>query len=213
MALHELRTGGEHEVVALLTTITEDYDRISMHGIRRALVEEQALRIGLPLETVYITKDASNEDYEARMREMLTRYREEGISLVAFGDIFLEEVRKYREDNLAKVAMKGLFPLWKRDTAALARAFILSGFKAIITCVDTHQLDGSFAGRSFDESFLAELPPSVDPCGENGEFHSFVYDGPIFPKPIACTVGEVVLRNERFSYCDVLPVSGERVSV
>ena len=213
MALHELRTGGEHEVVALLTTITEDYDRISMHGIRRALVEEQALRIGLPLETVYITKDASNEDYEARMREMLTRYRKEGISLVAFGDIFLEEVRKYREDNLAKVAMKGLFPLWKRDTAALARAFILSGFKAIITCVDTHQLDGSFAGRSFDESFLAELPPSVDPCGENGEFHSFVYDGPIFPKPIACTVGEVVLRNERFSYCDVLPVSGERVSV
>jgi uncharacterized protein (TIGR00290 family) len=144
---------------------------------------------------------------------MLTRYREEGISLVAFGDIFLEEVRKYREDNLAKVAMKGLFPLWKRDTAALARAFILSGFKAIITCVDTHQLDGSFAGRSFDESFLAELPPSVDPCGENGEFHSFVYDGPIFPKPIACTVGEVVLRNGRFSYCDVLPVSGERVSV
>jgi len=213
MALHELRTGGEHEVVALLTTITEDYDRISMHGIRRALVEEQALRIGLPLETVYITKDASNEDYEARMREMLTRYREEGISLVAFGDIFLEEVRKYREDNLAKVAMKGLFPLWKRDTAVLARAFIMAGFKAIITCVDTHQLDGSFAGRSFDESFLAELPPSVDPCGENGEFHSFVYDGPIFPKPIACTVGEVVLRNERFSYCDVLPVSGERVSV
>lgn len=204
LALYELRKSCDFEITALLTTITEDYDRVSMHGIRRALLELQAESLGLPLEKVCISKNASNEEYGAKMERILTRCRQQGVSAVAFGDVALQDVREYREKNLARVEMRAIFPLWKRDTAELARTFIGLGFKAVTTCVDSNVLGKEFVGRVFDEKFLAELPSNVDPCGENGEFHSFVYDGPIFQRRISHELGEVVLRNERFYFCDLL---------
>lgn len=211
VALHEILKSNEYEISALLTTLTEDYDRISMHGVRRVLLERQAASIGLPLEKVYITKNASNEEYEARMGEVLARHKEAGVTAVVFGDIFLEDLRKYREDKLAAMALQGIFPIWKRDTRKLAASLSASGFRAITTCVDTQALDGKFAGRVIDEQFLAELPAGVDACGENGEFHSFVYDGPIFKTPVSFTTGEIVLRENRFCYCDLIPVPGGEI--
>ena len=204
MALYEVQKSEKYDVVALLTIVTQDYDRISMHGVRRALLEEQAALLGIPLETVLISKHSSNEEYEAKMKEALVRYKKEDIVSVVFGDIFLEDLKKYREDNLAKVGLKGVFPIWKRDTRELAAAFIDLGFKAIITCVDSKSLDKSFAGRVFDKQFLSDLPNGIDPCGENGEFHSFVYDGPIFSRGIIFEKGQVVLRDNRFYYCDLV---------
>jgi uncharacterized protein (TIGR00290 family) len=212
MALYELQITRAYDTSALLTTVTEDYDRISMHGVRRILLEQQAHSLGFPLETVNITKSASNDEYEAKMRTKLMEQQSRGVSSVAFGDIFLEDLRKYREENLSKIGMKGIFPIWKRETTELANTFIDLGFKAIITCVDSKVLDKTFAGRIFDEQFLADLPSSVDPCGENGEFHSFVYDGPTFRKEIAFTVGEVVLRDSRFYFCDLIPSNGNSVN-
>lgn len=206
MALHQLKKNAGYEIVALLTTVTEDYDRISMHGVRRELLEAQAVSLGIPLEKVFISRHSSNEEYESGMRTALERYKAEGVTSVAFGDIFLEELRKYREDNLAKIGMKGIFPLWKRKTSDLARDFIHAGFRAVITCVDSEALDKRFAGREFDETFLSKLPSGVDPCGENGEFHSFVYDGPVFGSAIRYTRGETVLRDQRFWYLDLIPV-------
>ena len=206
LTLYELLKKQEYEIAALLTTVTEGYDRISMHGVQRILLEEQAESIGLPLEIIYITQNSSNEEYEARMKEKLMHYKSRGVESVAFGDIFLEDLRSYREENLSKVGMKGVFPLWKRDTAELARTFIELGFRAIVTCVDSDVLDGSFAGRVLDNQFLSDLPSEVDPCGENGEFHSFVYDGPIFRERIGYRKGEVILRDNRFYYCDLIPV-------
>jgi len=208
LALHELKLNGGCEIAALLTTVTRDYDRVSMHGVRTALLERQAESLGIPLDTVQISAGAPNEEYDARMREKLTSYKEMGICSVVFGDIFLEDIRRYREDNLSRIGMKALFPLWKRDTAELARRFIDLGFKAVLTCVDSESLDGKFAGRAFDERFLSELPAGVDPCGENGEFHSFVHDGPIFRERIRYRKGKVVLRDNRFYYCDLVPLSG-----
>ena len=205
LALHELQQTGQAEVVALLTTLTEGYDRISMHGVRVDLLDGQAAALSLPLETVYIPPSASNEQYEAEMTRRLTAHAERGVSTVAFGDIFLEDLRTYREENLARVGMTAVFPIWKQDTAALAHRFIERGFRAIVTCVDTEALDGAFAGRDYDEQFLADLPDDVDPCGENGEFHSFVHDGPNFSAPVPCRTGDIVLRDNRFNYCDVLP--------
>ena len=206
MALYELQKAGEYEILALLTTVTEDYSRVSMHGVRRALLEEQAESVGIPLETVLIGKDASNDEYESKMRETLLRYQRQGVASVAFGDIFLEDLRRYREENLSKIGMNGLFPIWDRDTAELAGTFIELGFKAVVTCVDSNVLDKEFVGREFDDRFLADLPSTVDPCGENGEFHSFVYAGPIFRQPIAHEKGQIVLRANRFHFCDVIPV-------
>jgi uncharacterized protein (TIGR00290 family) len=201
MALHELTREGRYEVAALLTTITEDYDRVSMHGVRKVLLERQASSLNIPLEKVLITRESSDRDYELKMSEALGRYRD--ASAVCFGDIFLEDLRKYRETNLGKAGMKGLFPIWKKDTRLLARKFTELGFRAIITCVDTEVLDGSFAGRGYDEALVDALPDGVDPCGENGEFHTFVYDGPIFQNPVAFTPGETVLREGRFCFCDL----------
>ena len=192
--------------MALLTTLTEDYDRISMHGVRSILLEKQANSLGLPIEKVYLSKNSSNEEYEASMREVLQRYLTFGVSSVVFGDIFLEDLRKYREDNLSKIGMKAVFPIWKRDTTELAHEFIDLGFRAVITCVDSNVLDKIFVGRLFDEQFLSELPANVDPCGENGEFHSFVYDGPIFQKRVSYKKGGVNLRDDRFWYCDLIPI-------
>lgn len=206
LALHELHRSKKYETLALLTTVTEEYDRISMHGVRRALLERQAESLGLPLEKVLISKNTSDEEYERQMREVLQKYLAAGVSCVAFGDVFLQDVRNYREENLSKIGMKGVFPLWQSDTTELAHRFINLGFEAVITCVDSKVLDRRFAGRAFDERFLSELPSAVDPCGENGEFHSFVYAGPIFRKRILHKRGEVVLRDGRFYYCDFIPV-------
>ncbi len=205
LALHELQQTGRVDVVALLTTLTEGYDRISMHGVRVGLLEQQAAALSIPLEKAYIPRNASNEQYQAEMTRRLTAHVECGVSTVAFGDIFLEDLRKYREENLALVGMKAIFPIWKQDTTDLAHRFIESGFRAIVTCVDTEVLDGAFAGRDYDEHFLADLPDGIDPCGENGEFHSFVHDGPNFTSLVPCRKGEIVLRDNRFNYCDVLP--------
>jgi uncharacterized protein (TIGR00290 family) len=207
LALHELRKSGEYEVATLLTTITRDYDRICMHGVRSILLEQQAESLGLPLEKIFISKNASNDEYESRMREILEKYQAEGVCAVVFGDIFLEDLRKYREEKLAQIGMKGLFPIWKRDTAELACAFIDLGFEAIVTCADSNLLDSTLVGRPFDEQFLSMLPEAVDPCGENGEFHSFVSDGPIFQQQIPHTTGETVLRENGFYYCDLVPVA------
>lgn len=207
MALHQILASRNYEVAALLTTVTEDYDRISMHGVRRVLLERQAESIGLPLEQVLIPKQAANEEYEARMAETLTRYKEKGIASVVFGDIFLEDLREYREKNLARLGMKGVFPLWKKDTSELIRSFIAMGFKAVTACVDTHALDGRMVGRYIDPQFMTDFPATADICGENGEYHSFVYDGPIFSYPVTFTLGETVLRDNRFYYRDLIPAA------
>jgi uncharacterized protein (TIGR00290 family) len=204
MALFEIIRSGRYEVAALLTTVTEGYDRISMHGVRRILLEKQAESLGLRLEEVFITMDASNAEYESSMRKVLSKYQDLGIASVVFGDIFLEDLRKYREERLGLLNMRGLFPIWKKDTNELARGFIASGFKAITTCVDTKVLAKEFVGREMDEEFLSELPVGVDRCGENGEYHSFVYDGPIFKKRVPFSLGEKVLRENRFYYCDLI---------
>ena len=205
IALYEIQKSKRCEILSLLTTITEGYDRISMHGVPRILAEQQAQSLGLPIEEVYISKTSSNEEYESKMRDVLIRFKQVGVSSVVFGDVFLAEVRKYREDNLSRLGLKGLFPVWGRDTAELIRSFISLGFQAVITCVNTKVLDKRFLGRMLDEQFLAELPPGVDPGGENGEFHSFVFNGPIFKEGIGYTLGELVLRDS-FYFCDLLPV-------
>lgn len=204
MALHKIKKNPNIEVAALLTTVTRDYNRISMHGVRCELLEQQAESIGLPLEKVFISPQSSNEDYEAAMRESLEKCKAQGVIGVAFGDLFLEDLRKYREDKLAQAGLIGIFPIWMRNTSELAREFISLGFKAIVSCADSQANTGEFAGREFDEHLLAELPKECDPCFENGECHSFVYDGPIFGKPIQVKKGEIVLRDERFFFCDIL---------
>jgi len=204
LALYEIQRARSHRIVALLTTITRDYDRISMHGVRRALLEEQATSLKLPLHQILISKDATNEEYETKMGEAFSAYLEKGIDSIAFGDLFLEDIRAYREEFLARHHMHGLFPVWKRDTARFIREFIDLGFKAVVTCVNADALDRSFAGRTINDAFLSSLPVDVDPCGENGEFHSFVFDGPIFTAPVKFSLGETVLR-ESFWFRDLLP--------
>ncbi len=206
LGLHELIKTNDYEIVTLLTTVTGDYDRTSMHGVRIPLLDQQAQSIGLPLEKVVISKDCTNEDYESKMRDTLQRYVNLGVTSIAFGDIFLEDLKLQRERNLAKIGLKAIFPLWKKDTTKLANNFIDAGFKTVITCVDTEVLDKKFSGRDFDKQFLADLPDETDPCGENGEFHSFAYDGPIFSKPILHEKGELVLRDNRFYFCDIIPI-------
>jgi uncharacterized protein (TIGR00290 family) len=205
LALYDVKKQRNLEIVALLTTVNEDYARISMHGIREILLGQQAQSLNIPLEKVYIPKNSSGKEYESRLKTVLVKYKNTGVSSTVFGDIFLEDLRRWREDNLAKIGMRGMFPLWKRDTRKLAQRFIESGFKSIITCVDSKVLDKKFVGRNFNQQFLNELPEGIDPCGENGEFHSFVYAGPIFNQEIKHTLGEVVLRDKRFYYCDIIP--------
>ena len=206
LALYELKNSQIFEVTALITTVTADYDRVSMHGLRTSLLEEQAEYLNIPLQKVFISKNASNDEYESKFNEVLLNYKESGIRHVVFGDLFLEEIKKYRQDLLQKIEMECVFPIWKRDTVKLAKEFINLGFKAITVCVDSNVLGEEFAGREYDEQFLSELPSGVDPCGENGEFHTFVYGGPIFNKSIDYHIGDIVLRDERFYYCDILPV-------
>jgi uncharacterized protein (TIGR00290 family) len=212
LACYLIQDRGEYEIVTLLTTITETYDRVSMHGVRRTLIDQQAESLGLPLEAVYIPRESTNEDYEQRMGEFLLRHRERGVSSVAFGDVFLEDVRKYREENLARAGMEAVFPLWRKDTAELAGEFIDMGFEAIVTCVDSRVLDPSFIGREITHDFISGLPSGVDPGGENGEFHSFVFNGPIFQRKINVSVGKVVLRDS-FYFCDLLPEEKKTISL
>jgi uncharacterized protein (TIGR00290 family) len=202
MALHILRQQRDLRVAALLTTVTEGYERISMHGVRRALLLQQAQAIGLPLQEVRIPPQCVNATYEERMSEALLTQKEGGVRCVAFGDIFLQDLREYRERNLAQVEMNAIFPIWKRDTRELAQEFCVMGFRAIAVCIDSKKLSSAFAGRELDQSFFRDLPAGVDPCGENGEFHTFVYDGPIFAKAIAIERGEVVER-DGFYFCDL----------
>ncbi len=205
MALYEILNSPAYTVVALLTTLTDTYDRISMHGVRRSLLEKQVDAIGIPLHKIFISKQSSNTEYESKMEAACLYFKNQGVNTVAFGDIFLEDLREYREKNLAKLGMKGLFPIWKRDTTELIRSFIQRGFKAVLTCIDPKSLDSSFVGRSIDEGLIHDLPSRVDPCGENGEFHSFVYDGPIFHEEVKFSLGDKVLRDS-FWFCDLVEV-------
>ncbi|MXW22505.1 MAG: diphthine--ammonia ligase [Candidatus Dadabacteria bacterium] len=200
MALQEIRRRGGYRVAELVTTVTDAYDRVSMHGVRRALLRRQAESLGLPLMEVVVPPESSNAVYEREMGKAFSRIRDKGIRQVAFGDIFLEDLRDYRERQLAASGLTCLFPIWKRPTRSLAQTFIDEGFCAVTVCVDSEVLDKSFAGRHFDIAFLNDLPSSVDPCGENGEFHTFVFDGPIFSHPIEFTGGTVVERDGFFFY-------------
>jgi uncharacterized protein (TIGR00290 family) len=210
LALAELRADPRYEVVALQTSITRGYDRVSIHGVRRALVEAQAAAAGLPLIEVTLEQQSSNDAYEAAFKESLARVRAQypEVQRIAFGDLFLTDVREYRERLVAAAGFSTLFPLWGRDTRALAQEFVAAGFRAHLVCVDTTQLSADFAGREFDAALIADLPSSVDPCGERGEFHTFVSEGPIFTEVVGVTRGESVLRDNRFMFCDLLPDAG-----
>jgi uncharacterized protein (TIGR00290 family) len=208
MALHVLLQQSDIRIAALLTTVTEGYERISMHGVRRDLLQRQAASIGLPLHEVRIPPRCVNPIYEARMEHALRIHLENGVRKVAFGDIFLEDLRAYREKSLARIGMTALFPIWKRDTRELTREFRAKRFRAVTVCVDGRVLGSSFAGRELDDSFFHDLPPPIDPCGENGEFHTFVFDGPIFRVPVPFQIGEVVERDS-FVFCDLLPQKEE----
>ena len=203
MALREIRRRGECRVAELVTTVTDAYDRVSMHGVRRVLLRGQAEALGFPLTEVVVPPESSNAIYEREMGKAFSRIRNKGICQVAFGDIFLEDLRDYRERQLAASGLTCLFPIWKRPTRSLTQTFIDEGFRAVTVCVDSKVLDESFAGRHFDVAFLNDLPGSVDPCGENGEFHTFVFDGPIFSRPIEFAHGEIVER-DGFFFCDLL---------
>jgi uncharacterized protein (TIGR00290 family) len=200
--LHVLKQDPTVEVAGLLTTMNEAFDRVAMHAVRRKLVEEQSKAAGVPLRTIPLPWPCSNEDYEARMRSAVADALAEGFTHVAFGDLFLEDVRRYREDRLAGTGLTPLFPLWGIPTDELAVRMIDGGLRAVLTCVDPKQLDRSFAGRQFDHALLADLPVGVDRCGERGEFHSFAYAGPMFASSIDATAGDVVDR-DGFVFADV----------
>jgi len=227
LCLHKVMTLGEYTVSCLLTSVNEHYQRISMHGVRIELLEQQAASIGVPLVKMFMPEMPDMKTYETIMKKTLERLHRRDIHVCIFGDIFLEDLRKYRENKLAEMNLKAIFPLWKIPTDQLIREFIEMGFKAVIVCVNDKFLDRSFVGRTIDAAFLNDLPHNVDPCGEYGEFHSFVYDGPIFKKPIDYKVGEIVYRkylpqqhdsqsydnsssgsnpfDSGFWYCDLLP--------
>ena len=204
-ALHTLRQSGTVEVVGLLTTLNEAFDRVAMHAVRRTLLEAQAASAGLPLLPVMLPWPCSNAEYEAAMARAWTQARDEwGVTHIAFGDLYLEDVRAYRERQLEGTGLTPLFPLWAMPTRELARTMVENGLRARLTCVDPRRLSPDFAGRAFDLSLLDDLPPDVDPCGEGGEFHTFATEGPMFACPIAVTVGEVVTR-DGFVFADLLP--------
>jgi uncharacterized protein (TIGR00290 family) len=207
-ALLEARRSGLAEVVGVLTTLNEAYGRVAMHGVRDSLLERQLDELGLPALKVMLPNPCSNAVYEERLAEACAQLKARGVHHLVFGDLFLEDIRAYREQQLAREAMTGLFPLWRRDTAALARQMIDSGVVAHLVCVDPRRLARSFAGRRFDAQLLAELPAGVDPCGENGEFHTVVSAGPMFRRAIAVKVGDTVER-DGFVFTDVIPQAGE----
>jgi uncharacterized protein (TIGR00290 family) len=200
--LHILRQEGEYEIVGLLTTFNQEADRVAMHAVRRELVQRQAAAVGLPLWDIPLPWPCSNEHYEMLMADACAKAVASGIEAIAFGDLFLQDVRAYREKQMKDTGLRPLFPLWQRPTRDLAETMIAAGLRAKLTCVDTKQLDAAFVGREFDEKLLADLPAAVDPCGENGEFHSFVYAGPMLIGEIPVSVGEKVVR-EQFMFADL----------
>jgi uncharacterized protein (TIGR00290 family) len=229
LALYRVLQQGEYEISNLVTSVSEKYQRVSQHGVRVELLEQQASSIGIPLHKLIMPDFPSMEVYNKMMMDALLNFKKEGIEHSIFGDIFLEDLRKYREDRLALAGFKGIFPLWKISTKELADEVINLGFKAVIVCIDEKHLDKSFVGREFDRQFLNDLPEKVDLCGEYGEFHSFVYDGPIFQKPIPFTKGDILYRKYTpppkqdtntdytcgtanvvpetgFWYCDLIPI-------
>lgn len=221
LCLHRVLNDGEYEVGCLLTSVNAVHDRISMHGVRRSLLEAQAAAIGLPLTTIELPEQPSMEAYESTLLQKVEALRNDNYTHALFGDIFLEDLKLYREAQLQRVGLTGVFPLWKTDTKQLMQEFLQAGFKAIIVCVNEQYLPQSFCGRLIDESFVRDLPEGVDVCGENGEYHSFVFDGPVFKQPVAYTKGEMVYKtyqapatqqedNEApavygFYFCDLLP--------
>ena len=220
MALYKICMEDKFEIVALLTTLNENFKRISMHGVREELLDQQAAAIGLPLIKMYV-KEGTNVEYEKTMEEVLLKYKEQGVSKVIFGDIFLEDLRTYRENNLSKVELKAEFPLWKKNTTELMKEFLYLGFKTITCCVNDLYLKEDKVGEEINAAFIESLPQSVDPCGENGEYHSFCYDGPIFNTPVKFIKGEKIFKaleikttdctleipvTKGFWYCELLPI-------
>ena len=203
-SLHVLRQQGEVEVVGLLTTVNQAFDRVAMHAVRRELLAAQAAAVGLPLTTVEIPYPCSNAQYEAAMAAAMERARGDGVAAVAFGDLFLEDVRRYREDRMHGTGIAPLFPIWGIPTDVLARRMVDAGLRARLTCVDPKKLPPTFVGRDFDAALLADLPAGIDPCGERGEFHSFAYAGPMFERPVPIRNGDVVDR-DGFVFADLLP--------
>jgi uncharacterized protein (TIGR00290 family) len=212
LALERLLGDPAWRVAGLLTTVTGEYERVSIHGVRRPILHAQADALDLPLFEASIPAGADNDAYEASFAEALARARTDiaALDTIAFGDLFLADVRAYREALLARLGWRGAFPLWGEDTARLARTFVARGHRAILCCVDTSQLDAGYCGRNYDARLLSDLPDSCDPCGENGEFHTCVHDSPMFHAPLALARGERVLREGRFEYIDLLPVDAER---
>ena len=202
--MHELRSSGSFEVTGLITTINRDAGRVAMHAVRQELVEAQAHALGVPLIQIPIPAQCSNAAYDSAMESAMAQARAAGVLQIAFGDLFLEDIRRYREERLQSVGMKPIFPLWARPTAALAREMIGGGLRAYLTCVDPKQIEPRFAGREFDERLLEDLPGGADPCGERGEFHTFAFAGPMFSRPLKVSLGEIVTR-DGFVFADVLP--------
>ncbi len=204
LALNDILMEKKYSVKFLFTTISAEYNRISMHGVRKELLEKQAESLGIPVHIIRLLKNVNNDEYGNIMKREMLQFKSKNVIYIAFGDIFLEDVREYREANLASIGMKAVFPLWGKNSMELAKQFLDLGFKAIITSVDSKVLDKSFVGLRFDDNFLNSLPTNVDPCGENGEFHTFVFDGPFFQHPIRFNKGKVVYREERFYFIDLL---------
>jgi len=205
-ALHKLQRNPEIDLVGLFCTVNKEFDRVAMHGVRVELLKKQAKSIGLPLEIIEIPYPCSNAEYEKIMSQFVERAKIDNIEYFAFGDLFLEDVRNYREEKLKGSGIKPIFPIWGIPTDKLSREMISSGLRTVITCVNPKQIPKEFVGREFDESFLDSLPETIDPCGENGEFHSFVFDGPMFKEPIEIFMGDIVHRDD-FVFADVLPKS------
>lgn len=206
IALDRLRRNPEYELTTLLTTVNADNGRISMHGVHGDLLLGQVESIGLPLQIIALPTKATNETYETAMAKACDTMKEEGIEAVAFADLYLQDIRAYREKQMAGTGLEPIFPVWGEPTPDLAKAFLVAGFRATVVCVDPRQLDPSFCGRDYDEEFLRDLPAEVDPCGEQGEFHTFVHDGPIFSKPVEFSKGEVLEING-FQYCNLIPAN------
>jgi uncharacterized protein (TIGR00290 family) len=206
LALHNILSSQEYQVAGLLTTITGGSDRIDMHDVRFSLLERQALSLGFPLEKVTISSHTSNADYEPNLVQSLIKHRELGVTSVVFGDIFRADLKKYRELNLARLRMKAIFPLWEKDNFEIMESFITQGFKATIVSVNTNALERQFVGRPINWRFMFDFPKTANVCGEYGEYHTFVYDGPIFKQCVPFKVGETLLRDHHFYYCDLIPV-------
>jgi uncharacterized protein (TIGR00290 family) len=218
LALNRVLRDNRYEVGSLLTTCNEHFQRVSMHGVRLELLDRQAASIGLPLEKVFVSQRSSNEEYQQKMSACLLAHKARGVTSCAFGDIFLEDLKRWREENLARIGMRGIFPIWKIDSRELIREFFALGFGTVICCVNDAYLDETAVGRNMDEEFMRALPPNVDRCGENGEFHSFAFSGPVFRQPVKFKVGEKVYRPVEVTHpadsnsAYVCPTSGARAT-